>query len=132
MEKTYYISKEQFTTLTTTWANTKDHSAWQHIIYNILRDKPADLGFTQKTKNIQGNNPWYAFNNALSLAEAEINPSRAIIKKWGVVEKGLFGSKSGWIEQPNPHYKSFKDLFGIDMPADFLDKLKAIPQKRAS
>lgn len=93
MEKTYYISKEQFITLTEAWKQKEYHSATEHIIYNVLRSKPSDLGFTKKTKNIQGNDPWYGYNTAL----------------WYV---GRFLK-----------HVNFKEKFGIDMPEDLASKL---------
>ena len=68
MEKSYYINKEQFNAVKSSWKNQKHHESWEHILYNVLRSKPADNGFTLRTKNIQGNHPWYAFNHALSVA----------------------------------------------------------------
>jgi hypothetical protein len=68
MEQQYYISKEQFTALTAAWRSRKDHTAAEHIIYNVLRGKPAKQGFKQREKHVQGNDPWYAFSCALSEA----------------------------------------------------------------
>jgi hypothetical protein len=93
MEKTYCITKEQFIATTAAWNTKQSHSAAEHIIYNILRSKPTDLGFTKKTHSIQGNDPWFGYNSAL----------------W---QAGRF-LKNG----------NFKNTFGIDMPENLADKL---------
>jgi predicted 3-demethylubiquinone-9 3-methyltransferase (glyoxalase superfamily) len=95
MEKTFYISKQDFITLTQTWAQKKSHTAAQHIIYNTLRSKPADLGFTEKTKNIQGGSSWYGYKRA-----------------WGSAH--YLSRNNIW----------FKDNFGIDMPENMQEKLE--------
>lgn len=97
MEKQYYISKEQFAELITAWKKNEQHSASQHIIYNILRSKPADLGFSPRGKNIQGNNPWYSFNESVTNAR--------------------------WICRDATYFKS---IFGIDVPSDLEEKLKGL------
>jgi hypothetical protein len=50
MEKTFYISKEQFVAVTSKWKSGNTHTVADHIIYNVLRSKPIDLGFSKKTK----------------------------------------------------------------------------------
>ena len=62
----FIISREEFVQLKALWATKKNHTAGEHIIYNILRGKSPKYGFIEKTKNIQGNNPWYAYRMALS------------------------------------------------------------------
>lgn len=122
MEKQYYITKEQFTALTAAWRAKASHSATEHIIYNILRSKDAKLGFVERAKNIQGNDSWYAYKEALKAA------------------KSLCSTKNPWAQyKDTPHSRSyesgearikanqqkFKDTFGIDMPADFEEQLGA-------
>jgi hypothetical protein len=96
MEHQYLVTKEQYLAVKAAWTKTESHDAWQNIIYNILRDKPADLGFIQKTHSIQGNDPWYAFNSAISRAK--------------------YCSK----------HQNFKDYFGIEQPEGFIDALNSI------
>jgi len=99
MEKQYYISKEQFETAKATWkSNQKTHSAWEHIIYNILRSKKPSTGFCEKTKAIQGNNLWHAYDNAFREAK--------------------------WHCSPRGNVTLFKERFGIEMPQDLSDRLK--------
>ena len=99
MEKQYYISKEQFETAKATWkSNQKTHSAWEHIIYNILRSKDMRNGFCAKTKNIQANDSWFRYNDALRTARWYCNPKRNL--------------------------DIFKKRFGIEMPQDLSDRLK--------
>lgn len=123
MEKQYYITKEQFTALTAAWKAKASHSAAEHIIYNILRSKDAKLGFCEKTKSIQGNDPWYGFKTALSEA------------------KSLCGTKNLWeqyrgneryarsVEGADARIKAnqavFLNTFGMEMPADFFEQLGA-------
>lgn len=45
-----YETKEQYLQLKKEWAGTKNHSAPDYSIYNILRGHPADRGFTPITK----------------------------------------------------------------------------------
>jgi len=99
MEKQYFISKEQFETAKATWkSNQKTHSAWHHIIYNILRSKDIRNGFCEKTKNIQGNDSWFGFNDSLRTARWYCDPKR------------------------NPDL--FKKHFGIDIPDGLIDRLR--------
>jgi hypothetical protein len=102
MEKTFYISKEQFNAVTAAWKNSKDHTAAEHIVYNVLRNKPVDNGFTEKHKNIQGCDSWYGFNQALSNA-------RWMCKL-----------------QNDSKKQHFKQRFGIDMPEDIVSKFEGV------
>jgi len=113
MEKQYYISKEQFLALKAKWKESAYHSASDMIIYNILRSKPADNGFAPKTKNIQGINEWYAFNEALWNANYQMKPchKRDPITRMPTIVEGQME-------------KEFKARYGIEPPADFADKLK--------
>lgn len=92
MENTFNFTKDQYLLAKETWAQTKAHSASDHIIYNILRSKPIDYGFTIKTKNIQGNDPWFEFNKAYFMAR--------------------------WTLQRNPEL--FKIKFGFDLPTNLV------------
>ena len=69
MEKTYYLSREQYEIVKVSWKSEKQHSAWKHIVYNILRDKDPKNGFHEKKKNIQGDNPWFGYREALFQAK---------------------------------------------------------------
>jgi len=113
MEKQYYISKEQFLTLKAKWKESSYHSAADHIIYNILRSKPADNGFIPKKLHIQGDNEWYAFNEALWNANHQLKPCYK--RDWVLKTSTLI---EGQME------KEFKTHYGIEPPADLADKLK--------
>lgn len=110
MEKTFYITKEQFADLSATWKARKAHTVDQHIIYNILRSKPADHGFEMKHKKIAHmlttGECWKAFNAALTEA------------KWSITPK-QFG-------EPGQHLKNFKATFGFDMPSDLASKFDGL------
>jgi hypothetical protein len=110
MEKTFYVNKENYEALITTWKSKKEHSSSDHVIYNILRCKPADHGFTVKQQNILAHDPWYGFNHAVVEA------------KWlATVRSHEQGNAS--------RLKHFKDTFGFDMPSDLYDKLQAVSKK---
>lgn len=111
MEKEYYISKEQFITLKNKWKEHNHHTAADIIIYNVLRSKPADNGFVARTKNIQSNDEWYAFHEALRDAIGDCSPGR----KWD-------GGK--YVIDTERYLERFKEHFGIAMPAGITDKLK--------
>jgi len=112
MENQYYISKEQFLTLKAKWKESNNHSASDMIVYNILRSKPADHGFVAKRKNIQGNNEWHAFNEALWYA-SYTKKMRDPVTKFFVID----------IEATNAEFKA---KYGIDRPSDFADKFQGL------
>ena len=66
MEKKYILTKEQFLELKKAWKQIEHRTSSDHILYNLLRSKSPECGFTEKKKNILGNNPWYAYNIAIS------------------------------------------------------------------
>jgi len=117
MEKQYYITKEQYESLKAAWATHSMHDAKMHIIYNILRSKPAKHGFTEKTKHIQGNDPWYGFNVAKKDA------------LWSISTKNPFSPTSAtgirYAEQLVERKAAFKKYFGIDMPEDLNEQITA-------
>lgn len=63
--KTNLISKENLAKVLQAWKSKREHTTAEHIIYNILHDKPSNRGFTIKNRNIQGNDPWYGYNRHL-------------------------------------------------------------------
>ena len=112
MEKQYYISREQFITLKEEWKKIIHPTAADMIIYNILRNKPADNGFVPKTKNIQGNNAWGGFDQALSNA------------RYFCSERRKFDyAKRVWIIDDETAKQSFIARFGIERPAGMIEKL---------
>jgi hypothetical protein len=117
MEKQYFITKEQYQTVKQTWASTTEHPAWHHIIYNALRSKPTDSGFSEKTNHIQGNDSWYGFNSALKEAQREcslINPWEA---QKGTVHDNMY---TRFLPTITTRQKQFKAIFGIDIPEDIM------------
>lgn len=124
MEKEFYITKEEFVALKEAWKAKADHSAPEIIIYNILRSKPVDNGFVPKTKNIQGRNEWYAFNEALYYAKSYCAPARLSVEDPQGLISRLTGKRANkWISDIEPTKKKFKDRFGIDMPEDIIAAL---------
>jgi hypothetical protein len=58
----YVLGKEEFQTALQSWKSKENHSAEEIVLYNIIRCKNPDRGFSEKKSNIQGNEKWYAFN----------------------------------------------------------------------
>jgi len=92
METNFNFTKDQYLLAKQLWANTKYHSAADHILYNIIRNRPAQHGFIAKSKSIQGNDPWFAYNRAFQQARMIITYNPA----------------------------AFKAKFGFDMPSNML------------
>jgi hypothetical protein len=84
----YNFTKEQFLAAKQAWKTIIQPTAEMHIIYNFIRSKPIKHGFSEKKKNIQGNDPWYAFNNALWSTKYYTNENF----------KTLFGFECDWKE----------------------------------
>jgi hypothetical protein len=109
MENQFNLTKEQYLTVLATWRAKKEHDASDIILYNILRTKPADRGFIAKSKKIQGDDPWFAYNNALYNAHQRLN-----------VKNMYAGQAEKWVlvgeERIKNRRDAFKQTFGIDMP----------------
>ena len=108
MAQNFIITREQYLQLKKTWSETKYHSAGEHIIYNILRSKSPSLGFVERKRNIQGNSSWHAFKTAKDEAIR------------GFYRNRIFAH----VSQIECETK-FKQRFGIDIPADLYELLKA-------
>ena len=117
MKKQYLITKDEYQTMKQHWVSTKNHPAWHHIIYNILRSKPSDYGFTDRTSNFQGNDPWYGYNNPLR--EAQQNCSTT--NPWK--SQGLHDRREELMAQRK---QELKKIFGIELPGDFMDHLTTL------
>ena len=98
------FTKEQYKTILTSWATVKEHSVYEHVIYNVLRGKAPNLGFksieTKAKITAFGNDPDFAFNQA-----------KYEIKK--------YLDKQSWLYQET-RIAYYSTLFGID----FTDELK--------
>lgn len=123
MEKQYLITKDEYQTVKQHWVSVKEHPAWHHIIYNILRSKPSDHGFSERASNFQANDPWYGYNAPLREAQrfcSTINP-------W---EKYKDTSNHRMYERheetTSQRKKEFKKIFGIDVPVDFMTHLNTL------
>lgn len=117
MEKQYYISKEQFLALKEAWKKIAHPTASDMIIYNILRSKPADNGFSPKTKNIQANDEWRGFNAARYSANSFISMRRVYGPLPGATYKGF-------MDAPGKAEEEFKLRFGIELPKDLKNKIQ--------
>lgn len=115
MEKQYYISREDFIQLKEEWKKKKNHDASDMLIYNILRNKPADNGFCPKTKNIQSNDEWHGFNDALYYAAQRCRPREKYnytLRKNEIIE--------GKMET------AFEERYGIKIPENMLIKFDGL------
>lgn len=99
------LSREQYNTLISTWRSVEHHDASQHIIYNLLRSKSPDLGFSaikSPTKiNANGNDPWFGYNQA---------------------RYGIF--------LITKYLDTFKRLTGLELTDDLIALLKGVTIKR--
>ena len=104
----YNITKEQYLAVLAAWKSKESHTAEEHIIYNLLRSKPLELGFNSRAKNIQGNDPWFAFNVAGTAAKKMICTINPWTKQTSSYER----------EEERIKHKAiaFKATFGIDIP----------------
>ena len=112
MEKQFNITKDQYLTMLATWRAKKEHDAADQILYNILRTKPTDRGFTAKGKNIQGNDPWYAYHNALNIARRRIS----LVNPYPLRESSQ--------QAVEARKAAFKQTFGFEAPEDIAAKLE--------
>lgn len=119
MENQFNITKEQYLTMLATWKAKKEHDAADIILYNILRTKPADRGFTEKTKNIQGNDPWFAYHEALNLARRRVNLTnpynQQYLPSWTRGENDIKQRK-----------ENFLQTFGFEIPEGIAAKLEGV------
>lgn len=115
--KEYYISREQYLSLKAAWSAKSSHEAWEMVIYNILRSKPIDHGFSERKNHIQGDNPWYAFNVALGTTQNYCPTTKCPWKE---------GSPSAarWEIGHKNYLDHAKRVFGIDMPEDLMAKME--------
>lgn len=112
METQFNLTKEQYLTVLATWRAKKEHDASDIILYNILRTKPADRGFSAKGKNIQANDPWFAYHNALFYARKRAS----LLNLYPLRESSQIAIDS--------RKAAFKQTFGIDMPEGLHAKME--------
>ena len=100
------LSKDQYHTLIETWRKASSHTAGEHIIYNMLRTKAPDLGFSAIKSpskiNANGDDPWYGYNQARYHAF--------------------------WLTK---HPDRFKALTGLELTPELTDMIKQLPMKRS-
>ena len=118
MENQFNITKEQYLTMRSTWAAKKEHDAADIILYNILRTKPADRGFSAKGKNIQGNDPWFAYHTALYYARKRVYPVNPF-----TYNPKFPGSWNRGEEAIKNNKEHFLCTFGFEIPEALHDKL---------
>lgn len=123
MEKQYYLTKEQFTSLSAAWKARRHHTGSEHIIYNILRSKSAKLGFCERTTSVQNNDTWYGFHTALQGAKAMCNTANKMERYRG--NERYAQSVQAEDDRIKARLAYFKGTFGIELPADLLELLGA-------
>lgn len=106
----YNITKDQYLSVLAAWKSKDSHTAEEHIIYNLLRSKPLVLGFKDRAKNIQGNDPWFAFNVASAAAKRMLSNRNPWAKQ---TQSSSFEREEERIKQ---RAIQFKATFGIDIP----------------
>ena len=120
---TFTITKEQYHTIIAAWAAKKEHTAAEHIIYNVLRGKSVTLGFKEKSVNIQGNDPWFGFNTALFNAQQTVS----IAKDREYVEKySNDPTKELWVRGIEERTKAFETTFGVPLTEELYDFIKTV------
>ena len=73
----HIITKEQYLSAKTSWKNSPNRSAADHIIYNAIRGFDLKRGFTEITSSNKLNNgayDWQGFDSARSDASFEFRP----------------------------------------------------------
>ena len=106
----YFITKEQFTTATQAWKQQSTATPALHIIYNILRAHPLDLGFTPiketSLDKIRSNyhDRWNGFNMALRAASNLLHIRDTSVEyyltKYATTKKAsMFGKMIGQTDQ---------------------------------
>jgi hypothetical protein len=118
----YNITKEQYQSIIATWKAHKEHNATQHILYNLLRSKDLKLGFCERKANIQGNDPWFAFNKAKTEA-LSILAYKNPWQKYKGDEKWEYMYDRGEADRLKL-IEGFKATFGIDIPEGLQELLK--------
>lgn len=124
---TFTITKEQYHTIIAAWAAKKEHTAAEHIIYNVLRGKSVTLGFKEKSVNIQGNDPWFGFNTALFNAQQKVSiaKDREYVEKYSndpTKEQWVRYTKQGIEERT----KAFETTFGVPLTDELYDFIKTV------
>lgn len=122
MEQNYFITKEQYQAAKEAWKSRYNHSAWEIVIYNALRSKPIRNGFVERGRNIQGDNPWYAFKLALQDAQRKSSTWNQFEEYKDHPQYGK--SYEGGEKRVAETKAAFKKTFGIDIPDGFMDLLK--------
>ena len=122
MEKQFSISKEQFKSLSSAWKSSESHTASEHVIYNILRGKSARNGFVARTKNIQGNDAWFAFKKAQKEALSSVSTANPWGKYKDTPHHASFESGEKRIEEKR---RKFRVSFGLDLTDGLFDILKS-------
>ena len=120
MEKQFNISKEQYQAVLNTWKQKKEHSAAEHIIYNVLRSKSPSFGFSIKSKNIQGDDPWFGFNRALKEAQTICNTVNPWEKYKGTDHNSSY---ERGLSQINEKISKFKNIFGIELTSEIFEMI---------
>ena len=139
----FILTKEQYQTMTTAWA---DHqfrhpTAAEHIIYNILRCKPLNRGFTPITNHNKirsnCNDPHHAFGCALhDVYSATRVHGEYKAPQWTGIFLNIFKRDPAEQERREQQHRSdwetskraiegrFKELFGLELTEELSQKIR--------
>ena len=125
MEKTYFISREDFIKLKAAWKIIPAPTAADMVIYNVLRSFPGVRGFVPKTK-VEKSQEWRAFIDAKYTAYVIVKRSRKYTRTEHI--STLTGHKHlicKWEDMSTEEHKElFKTKWGIDLPDGLADLIK--------
>lgn len=140
MKRTYkmehFLTKEQYLIIKSAWANQSTAHAYHHIIYNILRSLPIDLGFVPfkptNLNKIASNNRdrWNGFNQSLhqiySMADFQDTSTEAFTKNypkyWSADQ--IESRRRLMISDHSNRKASFMARFGVELTDELCQKLK--------
>lgn len=118
----YLFNKEQYLKIKQAWKNLPTRTARDVVIYNFLRSKPLDRGFSATSYQIAGSN-WYAWKTMIAALHFELHRS-AVSTMPEVVERRK--------RIADQNLKKISERFGIELTEEHAEKfLSELSQARA-
>jgi hypothetical protein len=119
-------TKEQYTQIHATWRTRQQHSAAQHVIYNLLRGMDPRRGFTNiKSSNkiiSNCNDAWHGFHQACQVARGTYSSYRRP-DIWRRIDGKL---QLVTAEDPAVLQKKCEDLFLAQFGVELTDELREL------
>lgn len=84
----YYLQAEQYEAVVKAWKVLADNRSIESadiVIYNILRGAPASRGFIERKTNVQGNDPWFAFEQSKARARYILGKTDMFFSRFGII-----------------------------------------------